>query len=251
MSTVTRRFSFTGRKRISRDDIDIRIADDPPFRATVAIDSGKWHYPADAAIILEANQRMARMRFDFGTIEKLDIPPRVELSRLDPDQALSFRLKVVDISGSVGKLLGLASRIRAQGSDPDDGKKGMRAILPIHPRALGGEIWKIEFFTAGPELLINRDIPGLKDKLLHDVLLAGAVLPAALREILRRMCSDFDTSDEEIEIWNDWKHFCVHLGASALPDDSEESQDEWVDDVVRRFCAEHNFAQRVKHENLR
>ena len=248
MSTVTRRFSFTGRKRISRDDIDICLAEDEPFRATVSVHSEKWRYPANAAIILEANQRMARMRFELGTIERLDIPPFVELSRLDPDQALSFRLKVVDTDDSVGKLLGLAARIRAQGSDTDHDKKGMRAILPIHLRALDAEIWKVDFFTAGPELLINSDIPGLKDKLLHDVLLAGAILPQALREIVRRMCSEFDANDEEIEVWNDWKRFCSHLGVDALPD-SAESRDEWIEDVVRRFCAKHNFAQRAKHED--
>ena len=247
MSTVTRRISFTGRKRISRNDVSIRT-EDAPFRAIVSIRTEKWNFPSDAVIVLEANQRMVGLRLEFGTIGCPDIPSYVDLHRLNPDEALSFRLKVVDTKDSAGKILGVASRIQAQSSEPDPDKKGLRAILPLQPRRLDSQIWKVSISSAGPELLINREIPGLKEKFLKDVLLAGAVLPAALRDILKYMCSDSSVDDEENEAWNNWKRFCQYLGAEAFPEEDAESQDEWVEDVVKRFCAKHDFAQRVKNQ---
>jgi len=241
MGRVTKRINSTGRKRIPRKNVDIRIlAYDEGQSPEVSVNLTKLtegEYPRNAIIILEAIQRSVGMRFNCGTIGNPNIPSSIKLDRLDPGESFSFRLKVVEGDASSGRMLGAASGIRAASQDdPDD--EGALTILHVVPRELGDEIWRVDLNPdSGPELALNKRIPGLKERLMKDNMLKGMVLPAALRLVLKEIWKDI-ASCEEGSWQNNWNIFCRSLGAEEL---EEDDPDTWIDNMVKMFCRKHGF----------
>lgn len=246
MGRITKRINSTGRKRIPRKDIDIHILthDDRPHpeisvRFRNLTEGG---YPRDARIVLEAIQRSVVMRFNCGTIADQDVPPVIKLDRLDPEASFSFRLKIVKGDSLSGRILGAASHIRAVSQD-DKGDDGTITILPIVPRNLIDEVWRVEIDRAsGPELVLNERIPGLKERLMKDNILKGMVLPSALLLVLKGIWKEI--ADCEQGSWQDnWNIFCESLGREEFPEESadDEEIESWMNDIVKKFCRKHDF----------
>ena len=245
MGRVTKRINSTGRKRIPRKNVDIRILaydeGQSPEVSVKLINLTEGEYPRNARIILEAIQRSVGMRFNCGTIGNPNIPSSIKLDRLDPGESFSFRLKVVEGDGTSGRMLGAASGIRAASQDdPDD--EGTLTILHVVPRELGDEIWRVDLNPdSGPELALNKRIPGLKERLMKDSMLKGMVLPAALRLVLKGIWKDI-ASCEEGSWQNNWNIFCRSLGMEEFPSElPEDDLDSWMDDRVKMFCRKHGF----------
>lgn len=249
MSTAKRRINSTGRKRIAREDIDIRMlpnsADQPAF-VTLQLEHADWKFPASADVILEAYQRSNGMRFDCGTVGSPKIPAAIRLDELDPKSPILFRLKVVDGETKTGKLLGSAERLRPDSSDNDE--EGRRSLFPIVTRNIGHELWKVEITDAGPELVLNLKVPGFKQTMMDNPLLLGAVLPLAFRHVLKALCSDPTTHDDDDGSWEaDWISFCLdELGLEDPSELESEAREAWVEEGVTKFCSEHEFASRAR-----
>lgn len=246
MGRITKRINSTSRKRIPRKDVDIRILthDECPHPEI----SVRFHnltegrYPRDARIVLEAIQRSVVMRFNCGTIADQDVPPVIELDRLDPEASFSFRLKIVEGDSLSGRILGAASHIRAVNQD-DKGDDGTLTILPIVPRKLSDEVWCVEINRdSGPELVLNQRIPGLKERLTKDNILKGMVLPSALRLILKGIWKEI-ASCEQGSWQNNWNLFCKSLGMEEFPEESDDDEEieSWMNDIVKKFCRKHDF----------
>jgi hypothetical protein len=97
-------------------------------------------------------------------------------------------------------------------------------------------------------LLVNGTIPGLASRLREQPLLQGLILPHALRMVLMQLGRG-GSQEEDDDIWRkDWRKFLDALDVPEEPDDSEdqESLEDWIEKAVDAFCAQKNFANRVK-----
>ena len=247
MSSAKRRINFTGRKRISRDHIDIRLLEagpDDTLKATLRLDLGGLGFPANAALAVEAYHRSTGMRFDCGTISDPSVPECLELSEIDPGVNVLFRVRVIDQERESGMLLGSAEGIQPRSDEDGDGR---RSIFPVLQLDLRQEVWKVDVDEqAGPSLILNNRIPGFKMRLLENPLLQGAILPNALRIVLQKIAED-PIPDDDYGWKTDWLLYCQEgLGVSDDPSElGPDERTEWVEDVLRSFCEKAGFVGNI------
>jgi hypothetical protein len=249
MSSTKRRINSTGRKRIPRELVDIRmhpIKDDEPLAASGTFALNGLGFPADSSVVLEAYQRSSGMRFNCGTVGNLQVPPTLYLNEIDRDTTVLFRLKVIQADAGSGRLLGSADRLRP--SDSNDAP-GRRSIFPIKERALGDEVWRVELDDAGPVLLLNSRIPGFKHRILENSLITGIMLPTAFRTVLQHLVRDSVVDDDDQDDWRIlWLRYLKE--ELSIDDDlaglSPDEHDEWVETAVRKFCQTHEFVDRIR-----
>lgn len=253
MSTAKRRLNYTGRKRIKRESIDIRMLENElgePLQAKADLYLDGLGFPPDAKVVIEAYHRSSGMRFDCGTVGELEIPPVLVLEEVDHSGSVLFRVKVIDEESETGKILGSAERIQPRSDEIEDGRK---SLFPVRFRDINAQIWYVDFPDpgSGPELIINRRIPGISQLLQGNALLQGFLLPAALRVVLERLVRQEDSGeDDEAESgWKaEWLEFCADtLGLPGDPMEKEKAdRDEWVDYAVEAFCQDHGFLKNIK-----
>lgn len=251
---MKRRLNYTGRKRITRDRVSIRMleseADEPP-RARARVDLAGFDFPADARVVIEAYTRSTGQRFDCGPLGSLQIPEPLTLDEVDRGAAITFRVRVVDVARQRGRILGAAEKLRALAADEEETPSG-RSLLPIRADDLGEEMWRVDVGDAGPELLVNARAPGLADRLRNDSQLQALILPAALRVVLRELVVDAaedEDHDAEEEWRTKWLRFCREsLGIDDDPAKMEvEQRRVWISDVVDAFCRRHRFVERARN----
>jgi hypothetical protein len=189
------------------------------------------------------------MRFDFGTVAALKTPTDLQLTDVDRSSGILFRVKVVDESDKVGKIIAAAGRIRPLNRDDDP---GLKALLPLVSTDLGEDVWKVEMEGAAPVLQINNRIPGLRDRLMTDRLLQGAVFPHALATVLAKLLGTDEYEDEEQWV-QDWKTFAGRLLGEELPDNLADEDNSLelatiVENIVNRFCQINAFASNARKE---
>ncbi len=251
MSSAKRRINSTGRQRIKRDALEIRLLDTAigePMKAKVRLDLGNHGFPDNAKVVIEAYHRSSGMRFECGTIANCDVPELLVLTEVDRDSSPLFRLKVVGVGTDSGRILGSAERIQPRSEDDGDGK---RSLFPIAYRDLQCDTWKVNIEPGDrPRLIVNKRLNGFSHKLQESALLQGLVLPAALRFVLVELCKADETGEDEDDgNWKDeWLDYCSqNLGA---PDDprllnSEQEKAEWIDEAVRHFAEKCDFVDRI------
>lgn len=249
MAGAKKRINSTGRKRITRESIDIRLletAPGQPLQAKASLDIAALGFPGSATVAIEAYHRSSGMRFDCGTVDTLAIPNMV-LDQIDQGGNILFRVKIVDNDNELGKLLGSAERIQPRSDDADEGR---RSLFPVQYRDLGAEVWKVDIVHgAKPSLIINSRITGFSHRLQENPLVQGLLLPAALRIVLQRITDGSDTGDEDENEagWvGDWLKYCrAEFGAEDPTGFEEEQKHEWVEDIVRQFCDQKSFIKRI------
>jgi hypothetical protein len=244
---MQRRFNSTGRTRIPRSRVEIKLQeplDSGAFPVAFAtIDLAGLNLPSSATVEMEAYFRSSSMRFGCGTVASIAVPSSMELSEIDRGGAVRFRLLVIDAS-QTGRIIAAADGLRPvlDRSSPD-----RQPLLPLRETDLGDQLWKVDVdYRTGPTLLINGTIPGLASKLREQPLLQGLILPYALRTILVELGRG---ADEEEDLWRkDWHVFLHELDVPVEPDDPDdpESLEDWVEHIVDVFCALKSFATRVK-----
>ena len=185
------------------------------------------------------------MRFSCGTVGKLEIPSRIELSDIDRGGAIQFRLLVIAADGS-GRIVAAADGIRSAGQSDIE----RQALLPVTETDLREEIWKIDVDErVGPRLLLNSRIPGLAAKLRSEPLYQGLILPHALRAVLRGL-PPAGQEDDDVSWGEDWRKFLRQLGLPDEPDVADdEARDEWIEDAVENFSAIRKFAESLRRRD--
>jgi len=249
MATAKRRINSTGRKRIQRERVDIRLQPlkaEEPLSATAAFDLNGLGFPPEASVILESYQRSSGMRFDCGTIGDVRVPAILYLNEIDRSGTVLFRLKVVDAQGGTGKVLGSAQRLRPAGNENQEGK---RSIFPIREGELGEEVWRVNVDEGGPVLVLNYRIPGFKHRILENPLLQGIVLPAAFRIVLEKLAVDPVPEEDDDDDWRLlWLRYLKETFAidDNVADLKDEELREWIDNAVRRFCESRGFIESIR-----
>lgn len=242
------RINSTGRKRIRRESIRIRLAEQgnglpPRFTAEISLDSG-LNLDPDARVYLEAYVKSSSMRFDFGTVAAISPPERCVLSDIDAGAYVLFRLKVVAVGTPAGKVLASADGIRPT----DDSGDKRKSLLPLRTLDIGEEIWRLEVDKdSGPSLILNSRLPGIADRLKTDLLLQGAIYPEIVRQLAQRILREGGEYDEEDSQWvEDWKKWFRDVLKRDDTDWQEPSDDEGVtqlaDDLAEAFARRNSFA---------
>jgi hypothetical protein len=233
-----RRINYTSRHRIEKGHVRVSLVDAQSrparIRATVDLPDG---LPPEARVFVEAYQRTTRMRFDFGTVASPGFPEgSALLSEFDEPEAVQFALKVTGSGGARdGMLLADRDGIQLDACDADEDRE---TILPVAPRELGEEFWRVEFDNSGPTLAFNRRLEDWKS-FAADPRVRSLVYPAVLRVVLTRILIIDDWVDlEDREDWRSrWLLFARTLAgvgdlaeASGTPD-----RVAWIEDVLVAF----------------
>jgi hypothetical protein len=248
---MKKRINFTGRKKLASEYIDIRINRQEgqryaSFVATFHPDLTKG-LDKDAKVYVEPYAVSSSMRFDFGTVSNPIKPADTTLSQLDRDDAFLFRVKVVDESGNVGRILADANGIRPQ--DADDDGTAKKALFPVHFVDLGELIWRVEYDQSnGPVLQVTTKISDLPNLLKNDPIIQGSIYPQALREVLQILMDENAAFVDDADWVKNWREFVLKLTGVDLEDDQVDGDDPetFVENTVRQYARLFSFASKAK-----
>ncbi len=251
MSSARRRINSTGRKRIRRECVEVRMLKslpDEPLRAKVSLNLDGSKFPDEARVAIEAYHRSSSMRFDFGRVGALQNHKELVLSEIENSAVVLFRLVVIDEKWEPGKLLGSAERLKPRDEEDSEDR---RSIFPVRYRDLKNEVWRVEIVPdAHPVLMINSRLPGFKFKVRNDPVIQGLLIPAALRFVLQELVGSGETNEDEDEPgWKEeWFDYCRNeLGFHSDPRKLDEAAaKDWIEDVMSVFCKDHSFCARIK-----
>lgn len=241
---MSRRFNYTGRKKLMRTDVRIHVHEakggqPQSFTAEIKIPADLKLDP-QARVYVEAYIGASSMRFDFGTVAAVRPPGDCSLTDIDEGAPVLFRVRVVDETQHVGRLLASANGIRPEGED--DGKH-RKSLLPLRSCDMGEEVWRLTFDPdAGPELAVNSRVPGIMERLKSDAILMGLIYPEVVRQIARRIWDEDFGVPDDAEWLVDWKVWLEEQLGRTVSADEVIEVDELADDMVKNFAIKHKFA---------
>lgn len=248
----TKRLNWTGRRRITRDRVDIAISREagrPAFSARITLaDLG---LAPDARVVVEAYRQAAYMRFAYGTVAFITPPHSTWLEEFDPPEGVLFRVKVIGVGADDGRILAEADQIRPV--DPTADESGRKSLLTVRGEALGDEVWqlRVDEGSQPPELVVNSELGIHWKTLARDPHLFWLVYPSALREILRAIVRGGVPETDDLADWRvQWLRFAERQpGVGPRPEEADpEAQLEWIEGVVRSFCRANRL--REKYQRL-
>ena len=248
---MIKRVNSTGRKRIPKNLVSIEVFDGEPRTFVAFLDMASMGFQNEAEVVIEATCAGSSLvkRFDFGTTNDICIPPDRKLSELTGENII-FGVKVIDRTERFGRILGICENVRpvSSGKQTASGRQG---ILPVEQVSLGDELWKLDFKEQDVFLLVNKDIPELRDQ-VQNPFFCTIVYPEIIRRVLDRAIEEnVDVDDKDDDRWSVlWLRFGRNLHSTQMippsKDDSREVRDEWIDEVVIEFCREHSLKQRYQ-----
>ena len=261
---MIRKFNYTGRKKIERKYISIRLINDntPYPYFDIKMDINTSDFEDDPELYIEAYDRSSFMRFRCGTLKQPLIPEDRHLYDIHSTEAILFRVKLVDPSAQHGKILAVADRLASTGESPEETKR--ISILPVTYEDLGPEIWKLDFRDTGPVLAVNKKIEmvNITEIVKTSDLFFSLVYPSVLREILIRiLLIDEVFEDDDPESWqNLWLAFVEKLPDVPKITESPEFENQeftvnrefflkWIDDdAVPAFCRQYGIKGKFESE---
>ena len=244
---MKRHINHTGRKRIEREHIEIKLrskeGDAPQIFDLTKMDLSSYGFPDDALVRVEAALSNAGQVWDFGTVGNPKELSDAERRITSVNATAPFRVFIVDSDGS-GKLLGHARHIRAE--------QDSESLLPLEEDSeLGAEVWRIKFQDDGqPKLLINKNIEGISGIVTDDPSFYALVIPDVLRAVLTQIVIiDRLERDDDSNRWHiEWLNLAGKYANGKEPpalrdihdadDDRSEEAREWIDEVVCNFAAD-------------
>lgn len=244
---MKRTLNFTGRHKISRDRVDIALESSGSSRSFIlnSMDlSGIDKFKGDEKIYIEAYYENTWMRFPYGTVNTPRAVGSTDLEDLAGTQVIYFRIKVVDESEELGKIVAIADRISIVSNAEENNKD---PLLPVNYMNLGDEVWKIAFLDDGPVLEINNSINGIENFVRTNPCFQSLVLPQALRQILVQILyvdTGFDNEDER-----DWKFrwlkFASMISGQKIPENEDDSSEEFFNQALIAFASLHKYNQQL------
>jgi hypothetical protein len=243
------RINYTGRKRIPRDRVSLRIASNGGIKLHVTSVELPPDLPPGARVVIEAQRQTRFMRLDCGTVASPLLPIGEPLIEFDVADGIRFRLKVVGASeADEGKILAAADGIVAAS---DETPSGREPLLAFRPAPLDQRLWKLDISDgAWPVVLVNQSI-GDWHQFAREPHFQALVYPEVLRQIALWVVENLEDADEPDTPAGAWRRFLKDLGTDpvedAPPDEEERSgwAQDWADDVADKFCRRHRFRDLV------
>jgi hypothetical protein len=237
---VKRRINSTGRRRIERRHVAIRLQrmpgqDRSRVDAEFALDELNLH--PSAAIVIEAYAKDLAERFAWGTVARPG-PERIPLLSELPPHGVSFRVKIIDPASQ--RILALARRLRPTGENDESG--GRRELFRVRAVPLGEELWRVVIEEDdAPILELNADVPDVRAR-FREPGFRAAILPPAMRTVPLAL-SDEEDQDDDADSWSQrWFRFAGDLAGDERPgsDDSDGIRI-WIDRACSRFAERFNL----------
>lgn len=234
---MIRRFNYTGRRKIPRSRVRIRVEEEGQrrrFDAEIALDG--LGLPPEALVFVEAYHRAAYRRFDFGTVGS----PRPAAERwLDgiPVRSPLFRVKVVLREHGNARILAAADRVVPE--DSDRGEDARQSLLPVEYEDLGERVWALDLDSDWPRLRLNKRFEGIREAARSGPEFLTLVYPDVFRAILTRALDEgkFDPDCDDEDWGTLWLRFaCRELGQPHPPEQSASENTEWIEEAVNAFC---------------
>lgn len=240
---MIRRINYTGRRRIARSRVTIRLQPDPGvgWKFDADMDLAEYGFPADARVFVEAYNATSYMRFGFGSVGAPDAPADTRLTAITGGPLPKFRVKVVDMRSRFGLLLGVADKIVPLRADATTASR--QSLLPVEFRELGSRVWRLDL-SDWPVLELNRRIADLGEVARSADAFAALVYPEVVRRVLEEAVLALDNTDPDVDD-DDWpglwlRYACSLPGIPAPPDGVGEQargqQREWIEHAVDAFC---------------
>ncbi|WP_339490287.1 hypothetical protein [Pseudomonas sp. EL_65y_Pfl2_R95] len=242
---MSRRFNFTGRTKILREDVTI-ILDSQGNKLTcnVQLKLNGYDLKPDAEVVVEAERgRVLRIRHDWGHAGKaftLDgASSQFDISSMGDPEDVRYRVLVVE-PGSC-RLLATAESVEAHNTQ--DGQTPQRSLLPIVMRDLHGGVWELENMGDTPTLVLDSAL-GTKQEIKSSPILLS-LLPGVIRAILTYLAHDQQgTGDDESDAGdgstsNMWLEQGKKWAGCPCPKTIEHSEiDDWAQKAVTGFSRE-------------
>lgn len=243
---MIRKLNFTGRKKINKSSVNIEIVSENDQRFFNAeIDLAEFDLPGNAHVYVEAYHRSGYRRYNFGTIADRHKPRDRSLSGFLETAIPLFRVKVVDKSNRIGKILAAADKIRPRkvnGKALDE-----KSLLWIVYEDIGESAWILDLEGDWPELRLNNKLPDVTQLAVNDPRFLLLVYPEIFRQVLKRIVlidKQFETSIED-----DWHSEWLKM-AFSLPtfdkiseEDTQADIERWIDQAVDAFCKKNRFLE--------
>ncbi len=241
---MIRKFNYTGRKKIKRSHVGIDILRDNDGRRffNLRLQLEEMALPENAHVYVEAYHRTAYQRFDCGTVGRRRIPTDRRLTSFSDKAVPLFRVKVVDRSGTHGKILAALDQIRPE--RVDELPAGGHSLLFVEYEDLGHTIWVLDLDGNWPVLRLNSRAEDISLVASSDNRFLALVYPEVLRRILTRVLIQDDHSDPDCD--DDWpslwlKLACTLPGMTPPPPIGRNDQEAWIDQAVETFGASHKL----------
>lgn len=248
MVMTTRRFNYTERRKILREDAAILLRAEQGgvgFEAHLRLSDYKL--PQDALVVVEAYKAPVLMRFDMGSVALPKRPVSTLLTEFDPPEGVRFRVKVMGVGDQTGRLLAVADQVTPQGLDEQ--MAGQRAIITTEGADLGEIVWTLSLEQGPdlPRLKVNEKLGDWRS-IARSPHFTYLVYPEVLRQILNFVLMEAGWDREDPDDWcTQWIRFGERLpGVGAAPEKSDPSEDrvEWIAEAVQSFCRSRNLRER-------
>lgn len=257
---MPRRFNYTDRKKINRDDISIRIqrgGEGLIFDAEIRLADYKLDgISPPPQVFVEACRGASSLwkRFDFGRLGTIQPPLDRSLDEFGVPEGILFRVKVSAADeDSLGRLVAEADAVQPRLPDEQD-SFGLPLIQHVAADDIGDEVWRVTDFDGSlPLLKVNSRVSMGVHQFLQNAQNRAMIMPAVMRQVLARiLIIDRDGyDDEDNSSWQvRWLRFASNLpGVPAAPEPKESerslsNQDEleaWIDLAVEAFSARANL----------
>ena len=236
---MKRTFNYTGRRKIGRKDVSITLRQDKAvwvFDAELRL--ADYHFPHNAEVWLEAHRQNLWMQWSWGTVSALRTPVDRRLAEFDVPDGILFRVRVVQPPGQEHhKLLGEADGLPfVKAGEADDRRRHL--LVPV-PDALDQQLWKLDFESDPPRLLVNKDAKPSWQDMACSPYFTALVYPEVFRRILMRalMSEDGWTEEDEEGGWPaDWVKFAKNLGGLGPVPSVKTDRENWIEEAVGAFC---------------
>lgn len=248
---MIRRLNYTGRRKIPRSRVTIRLVptEDGVQAFSADYDLKGLRFPRDARVYVEAYNADSYMRFPFGTVGQPDVPMDTKLTEVTSRPLPKFRLKVVDQSSRHGLLIGVTDKVIPL--RPDEDLQNRQSLLPVDYCDLGERVWRLDL-TDWPVLELNSRVENVAEAARSSGGFLGLLYPEVLRRILHFTIIEQGETDPEADDseWTTlWLRFACSLPGIDPPpvelaDDTKSLQEEWIEKAVHAFC-------RVRHARTR
>ena len=240
---MQRTINHTGRRKLERSEVGIKLTEKPgeapSFDAEFSLKND--NLPSDAAVYLEAYSSNTLQRFDCGTVAEITEPVDRTLDKIDLTAKTLFRVRIVDESAHIGRLVASVQGLKAEGDDePED----RASLMTLASRPLGQQTWRINISEADkPELVINSSIPNSMGQLKDNPLFQALILPAAFKQVLLFYVWDGQFEDGTPQA--QWLALGEHFAGEKPHTDDPSELNGWVDTVVDRFSEKFELCEMV------